>query len=424
MSISITCEMRSKQFSASNETLVMGVLEIRDRSKVSVLSILSSSALLSFWAKCSSGIIPSSDRMVIAFLTTSPRPSAKTAIGSKRGRGTRATKHISATFIESKRANNLSISLAQYRAFSNFDDLVTAVASLDETNLNAEKVNNMTTLLPTTSELNQLKQLNGHVEGLGRAELFFLAVANMKLFREKVHSFCYLLQFDEQMKTLHTNLITLETACTEIISSKIFFFVCKKLLNIGNLMNDQSATGITLNSLIKIAKKKGRDGKSSVIDHLISTADNCDAMSFKHDMPTLRDCTRLDLDEMKLSLREIESGMKSIDSTIEAEQSQIASTDENERPKHSVDFLSKIIPFQQRAANELKTMNDLIARVTSKVEELKRFFAEEQSSTSASIFEQLLEFSSIVETSKEAYHRKQRALRRRDSMQRPRTANI
>ncbi len=356
--------------------------------------------------------------------SASPRPSAKAAIGLKRGRGARATKQISASFIEPKRANNVSISLAQYRAFSNFDDLVTAVASLDETNLNAEKVNNMTTLLPTTSELNQLQQLNGQVEGLGRAELFFISVAKMKCFKEKLHSFCYLLQFDEQMKILNTNLITLEAACTEVISSKNLAFVCKKLLNIGNIMNQESATGITLNSLIKIAKKKGRDGKSSVIDHLISTVDNCDAMSFKHDVPTLRDCIRLDLDEMKFSFSEIESGLNSIDSTIEAEQSLVASTDENERPEHSVNFLSRITPFQQRAADELKAMKDLIVRVTSKVEELKRFFAEEPSSTSTSIFEQLLEFSSIVETSKDAYHRKQRALRRRDSMQRPRVANM
>eukprot|EP00985_Skeletonema_marinoi_P010141 scaffold4781_cov141-Skeletonema_marinoi.AAC.6 len=358
-----------------------------------------------------------------SLFSASPRPSAKTAIGSKRGEGVRPAKQSSAMIIESKRANNLAISLAQYRAFSNFDDLVTAVVSLDESNLDAERVNNMTSLIPTTSELKQLKQLNGQVDGLGRAELFFLAVAKMKHFKEKLFSFCYLLQFDDQMKTLTTSLLTLEKACTEVITSKPLAFVCKKLLKIGNLMNGQSATGITLNSLINIAKKKGGSGgKISVIDHLISTSDNCDAMSFKHDMPTLREGTRLDLGEIKLSLRELESGLKSIDSTIKAEQSLMDSQDE--RPKHSVNFLSRITPFQQRAVQELKTMTDLIERLTSRVDELKRFFAEEPTSTSASIFEALLEFSFIVETSKEAHHRKQRALRRRDSMQRPRTAHL
>ena len=354
-----------------------------------------------------------------SLFSASPRPSAKTAVASKRGKGGGTNKR---TFIESKRANNLAISLAQYRAFRNFDDLVTAVASLDESNLNAESINNMTSLLPTTAELNLIKQLNSQVDGLGRAELFFHAVAKIKLFKEKLFSFRYLLQFEDQMETLKANLLTLERACIEVTTSTNLKFLCKKLLNIGNLMNETNATGITLDSLIKIAKKKGRDGKFSVIDHLISTADNCNTMSFKHDMPTLRDCARLDLDEMKLSLRELESGLKSINSTIDAEQSLTPSPEG--RPKHSIDFLSRINPFQQRAADELKTMNGLIARVTSKVEELQRFFAEERSSTSASIFESLVEFSSIVETSKEAYHRKQRALRRRDSKQRPRTANM
>eukprot|EP00984_Skeletonema_dohrnii_P022576 scaffold11687_cov136-Skeletonema_dohrnii-CCMP3373.AAC.1 len=391
--------------------------------KVHVSTIKEEKLRNSLWTLSSQIDAEISQKEVDALESLFSRPSAKTAIGSKRGKGVRPAKQSSAMIIESKRANNLNISLAQFRAFSNFDDLVTAVVSLDESNLNAEKVNNMTSLLPTTSELNQLKQLNGQVDGLGRAELFFLAVAKMKHFKEKLFSFCYLLQFDDQMKTLTTSLLTLEKACTEVIRSQPLAFVCKKLLQIGNLMNGQSATGITLNSLINITKKKGGSGgKISVIDHLISTADNCDAMSFKHDMPTLREGTRLDLGEIQLSLRELESGLKSIDSTIKAEQSLMDSQDE--RPKQSVDFLSRITPFQQRAVQELKTMTDLIERVTSRVDELKRFFAEEPTSTSASIFEALLEFSFIVETSKEAHHRKQRALRRRDSMQRPRTAHM
>ena len=348
-----------------------------------------------------------------------PRTSAKTAIGSKRGKGTRAT---SASFIEPKRANNIAISLAQYRSFNNFDDLTTAVASLDDSNLSAEKVNNMSALLPTTSELNQLKQLNGQVDGLGRAEGFFVAVAKTPRFKEKLFSFRYLLQYDDQINALKTNLDALEKACIEVITSKSLAYVCKKLLNIGNLMNAQNATGITLDSLIKIAKKKGGDGKISVIDHLMSTIDNNDAMCFKNEMPTLRECARLDLDEMKLSLKEMEAGAKSVDITIKAEQSLVDS--EDERLKHSVDFLSRITPFQERAVRELKNMNELIARVTSKVDNLQRFFAEEQSTPATKIFEALLEFSRIVESSKEAYHRKQMALRRRGSMQRPRTANI
>ena len=354
-----------------------------------------------------------------SLFSASPRPSAKAAIGSKRGEEARiAPKQIS---VDPKRANNIAISLAQYRDFNSFDDLVTAVASLDESYLSVEKVNNMTSLLPTTSELDQLKQINCKSDGLGRAEQFFLAVAKMPRFAEKLNSFRYLLQFDDQMTTLKGNLTLLMKAINEVITNEKLAFICKKLLNIGNLMNESAgkstATGITLDSLINIAKKKGSDGKTSVVDHLVSTVD--DKIAFWNDIPTLRECTRLDLDEMKFSLREIKAGAKSIDDTAKAAQS--LSNSQDKRVKQcAVDTLSRIIPFQKRAMCELKAMDDLVAEAESKVEALARFFAEENS-TSSSIFESLLEFSRIV---KESHHRKQGDMRRRDFLHRSEQANL
>ena len=369
----------------------------------------------SLWnSKIDAEITQSDVEELESLFSASPRPSARIAIRSKRGKGgCHIDKRASSMIVESKRANNIAISLAQYRSFDSFDALVTAVASLDETNLNTEKITNMIALLPTTSELNQLNQLK-QVDGLGRAELFFISVSKMPRFKEKLFCFQYLLLFEEVTSTLKTNLITLEKACAEVISSKNLAFVCMKLLKIGNLMNNQSASGATLHSLIKIAKKKGGGGKVSVIDHLISSIDNSNRICFKNDMPTLRDSLRLDIDEMKSTMKEIESGYRNIENTIKTEESADGKT------QHSIKFLSIASPFQKVAAGELKTMGELVARAASRVEDLKRFFAEEPSSSSASIFSSLLEFSSIVESAKEAYHRKQNSRRRKDSRQRPR----
>ena len=97
---------------------------------------------------------------------------------------------------------------------------------------------------------------------------------------------------------------------------------------------------------------------------------------------------------------------------------------EDKRLKHcSNEFLSKMTPFSERARNELKAMNVLVEQTVSKVGALKRFFADEEESTSSAIFSVLLDFSRIVQTAKEAHHRKQRAMRRRESsLRRPQTA--
>jgi hypothetical protein len=354
-----------------------------------------------------------------SLFSASPRPSAAVAI--KRGKAA-PNRTLTTTFIESKRANNIAISLAQYtKAFSNFDDLVTAVASLDETCLDAERINNMMSLLPTTSELNCLKEMHGH-DGLGRAEQFFVSVSKMPLFADKLLSFRCLLQFDEQMNELKARFHLLEKACDEVIGSKKLAFVCKKLLCIGNLMSESFASGITLDSLCKISKKKGSDGKVTLIDHVVANEENADDLCFWDETPTLRECTRLDLDEMKISLREIETGAKTVERTMISEQSEADSEDKRLK-QCSNEFLLKMTPFSERARNELKAMNVLAEQTVSKVSALKRFFAAEEESTSSAIFSVLHEFSRIVQTAKEAHHRKQRAMRRRESsIRRPQTA--
>lgn len=357
-----------------------------------------------------------------SLFSASPRKTAAVAI--KRGKAA-SNRTSTTTFIETKRANNIAISLAQYKAFSNFDDLVTAVASLDETCLDAERINNMMSLLPTVSELNCLKEMHDNDE-LERTEQFFVSISKMPLFSDKLHSFRYLLQFDEQMNELKARFTLLEIACDEVIGSKKLAFVCKKLLCIGNLMNESSgkaafASGITLDSLCKISKKKGSDGKVTLIDHVVANEENADDLCFWDETPTLRECTRLDLDEMKISLREIGLGLSTVEQTMKAEQSQ---TDpEDERLKQcSNEFLSKMTPFLERARKELKAMNVLADQTVSKVSALKRFFAEEES-TSSVIFSVLVDFSRIVQTAKEGHHRKQRAMRRRESsLRRPQTA--
>ena len=357
-----------------------------------------------------------------SLFSASPRKTAAVAI--KRGKAA-PNRTSTTTFIETKRANNIAISLAQYtKAFSNFDDLVTAVASLDETCLDAERINNMMSLLPTTSELNCLKEMHDN-DGLGRAEQFFVSVSKMPLFADKLLSFRYLLQFDEQLNELKARFNLLEKACDEVIGSKKLAFVCKKLLCIGNLMNESAgksafASGITLDSLCKISKKKGSDGKVTLIDHVVANEENADDLCFWDETPTLRECTRLDLDEMKLSLREIETGTMIVERTMISVQSEADSEDKRLK-QCSNEFLSKMTPFSERARNELKAMNVLAEQIESKVGALKRFFAEEESSSA--IFSVLLEFSRIVQTAKEAHHRKQRAMRRRESsLRRPQTA--
>lgn len=284
------------------------------------------------------------------------------------------------SLIDPKRANNIAIALAQYRTFENYDSLVHAVVTLDEQHLNSEKLQNMQLLLPKKDEINRLKHYNGKiVEGLGRAELFFMAVMKVPRFSQKLSAFIYSLQFEEATTALFSNLHTLSRACQEVITSKNLTAILRRFLAIGNLMNESSgkpaANGITLDSLIKTAKMKGTDGRTTILDSVISR--RLDLADLRAEMPTVRDAMRLDVADLISNLKEIESGANEVQLAIQAEKSDVDSSEDGLITESSEKFLQKLEPFHARASKEIVNIKDAFDHVEKQVHKMCQFFAED-----------------------------------------------
>lgn len=250
-----------------------------------------------------------------------------------------------------------------------------------------------------------MKLYNGQSEILGRAELFFLSVMKVPHLQQKLASFKYYLQFDELVRSLSSSLQLLAKACSEVIESEKLASMLRRLLAIGNLMNESAgkvqAKGITLDSLIQTATKRGSDDKTTVLDLLVSTAISSreNIVDFWLDMPSLRDAMRLDLEDCRLLLRDIQNGADSVDRSIKAETSQEA---DSPRGSSADAYLTKLMPFALHATCELHTIKITFSAAEDKVRSLCSFFAEDSKTCKAStIFGVLLELSRLVEKSKE-----------------------
>ena len=241
-----------------------------------------------------------------------------------------------------------------------------------------EKLTNMMGLLPTHEEMNSLKRFNDSEKNdhLGRAEMFFLSVMKIPRFTQKLEVFQYSLQFDDQVQSLTSSLQALGRACDEVVGSKKLAGILRRLLQIGNLMNESTgkpeAKGITLDSLIDTAKKKSNDGRIMVIDLVVSQtlAKNLD-VDFWSDMPTVRDATRLDLDDIRLLLRDIQKGSLSVKHSIQAEKAESSPSEQ---------FLAQLEPFLAKANGSIENVKNLVSRVEENVKSLCSFFAEDQKS--------------------------------------------
>eukprot|EP00957_Ditylum_brightwellii_P070330 5342896-Ditylum_brightwellii.AAC.1 len=77
------------------------------------------------------------------------KPSMSKKIPNKVSRTSTRAQKQEVKLIDLKRANNIAISLAQFRSFPNYDELCEAVIAQDTVHLNAEKLQNLQLLLPT-----------------------------------------------------------------------------------------------------------------------------------------------------------------------------------------------------------------------------------------------------------------------------------
>lgn len=209
-------------------------------------------------------------------------------------------------------------------------------------------------------------------------------------FELKLHGFKFSLQFAELTESLCKSLDILKCACNEILSSKKLASMLRRLLSIGNLMNESSgrpkAKGITIDSLIKTANKKGSDGKTSVLDHIVykvmKQKDDKEEkiIDFWQDMPSVRETARLDMKDCETNYRELLNNLSKVERTVSVEKS-----DNEAHPKTNI-FIQKAGSFSVKARVVLGDVKKKMKEVDDGVKKLCKFFAENENTKTSVIF--------------------------------------
>lgn len=324
------------------------------------------------------------------------KPNALKGRIKTRNEGSDNSKVKNIRLIELKRANNVAIALAQFRYFENYDELCKAVASQDRKKLNVEKLLNMKNLLPTADELETMKNYHGGVESLGRAELFFLAVSRIPRFAQKLDTFIFISQFSDQVREFEQTSSFLEQACSEIMTSKKLKSILRKLLAVGNAVNERSGTpkaiGITVDSLLKTANKKGIDGKTTVLDHVIAnimkqdsstndlmkqvgTAENINSMSFRDDMPSICSASKIDVSDLENLMRDLIAGVAKTKNAMVAEETTEVNQVDHSQPSQL--FMKQCRDFLAYAEDRMSFCKRSMEKLDENVATVCRFFAEE-----------------------------------------------
>ncbi|CAN6448853.1 unnamed protein product [Victoria cruziana] len=129
-------------------------------------------------------------------------------------------------------------------------------------------------MAPSKEEEVKLKAYReGEHSKLGAAERFLKAVLDIPFAFRRVEAMLYIANFESELAYLRKSFETLEAACEELRSSRLFLKLLEAVLKTGNRMNVGTNRGdaraFKLDTLLKLVDVKGTDGKTTLLHFVV-----------------------------------------------------------------------------------------------------------------------------------------------------------
>ncbi|KAM1873791.1 hypothetical protein ACFX13_007585 [Malus domestica] len=171
--------------------------------------------------------------------------------------------------INPKKAQNLSILLRALNV--TIEEVCDAIREGNE--LPSEFLETLLKMAPTQEEELKLRLFNGPLSQLGPAERFLKALIDIPFAFKRLEALLFMCTLQEEATHLKESFETLEVACKELRSSRLFLKLLEAVLKTGNRMNDGTFRGgaqaFKLDTLLKLSDVKGIDGKTTLLHFVV-----------------------------------------------------------------------------------------------------------------------------------------------------------
>lgn len=140
--------------------------------------------------------------------------------------------------------------------------------------LGTELLESLLKMAPSKEEERKLKDYKDDSPvKLGHAEKFLKAVIDIPFAFKRVEAMLYMTNFDSEVEYLKKSFGTLEAACDELRSNRMFLKLLEAVLKTGNRMNVGTNRGdahaFKLDTLLKLVDVKGADGKTTLLHFVV-----------------------------------------------------------------------------------------------------------------------------------------------------------
>ncbi|KAL0384913.1 UNVERIFIED_CONTAM: Formin-like protein 20 [Sesamum radiatum] len=298
-----------------------------------------------------------------------PKTSAGGKAGGKKPAESKPTK---VQLIDLKRAYNVEIMLTKVKM--PLPDMMVAVLAMDDSALDADQVENLIKFCPKKEEMELLKGYTGDKENLGKCEQFFLELMKAPRVESKLRVFLFKIQFNCQVFDFRKSLNIVNSACEEVRNSLKLKEIMKKILYLGNTLNQGTARGAAigfkLDSLLKLTDTRATTGKMTLMHYLckVLASKTPDLLDFHKDLINLEAATKIQLKQLAEEMQSIIKGLEKVKQELAAS--------ENDGPVSEV-FHKTLKEFVGAAESEVSSVTDLYSVAGRQADALALYFGED-----------------------------------------------
>ncbi|KAI0511489.1 hypothetical protein KFK09_012119 [Dendrobium nobile] len=174
--------------------------------------------------------------------------------------------------LDPKKSQNIAILLRALNVTK--EEVCEALLEGNTENLGSDLLDTLLKMAPSKEEEAKLIEYKDDSPvKLGPAEKFLKALLHIPFAFKRVDAMLYIINFDSEVNYLKKSFETLEVACEELRSSRLFLKLLEAVLKTGNRMNVGTNRGdarsFKLDTLLKLVDVKGTDGKTTLLHFVV-----------------------------------------------------------------------------------------------------------------------------------------------------------
>ncbi|XP_058194914.1 formin-like protein 20 isoform X1 [Rhododendron vialii] len=274
--------------------------------------------------------------------------------------------------VDLRRANNTEIMLTKVKM--PLPDMMAAALAMDESILDVDQVENLIKFCPTKEEMELLKGYSGDKENLGKCEQFLLELMKVPRVESKLRVFLFKIQFNTQITEFKKSLNSVNSACEEVRNSLKLKDIMKKILYLGNTLNQGtargSAIGFKMDSLLKLTDTRASNSKMTLMHYLckVLASKSPSLLDFHEDLISLEAASKIQLKSLAEEMQSIIKGLEKVKLELVAS--------ENDGPVSEV-FHKTLKEFIDIAETEVASVTNMYSVVGRNADALALYFGED-----------------------------------------------